>query len=71
MRFDPSSPGLLYRLADNGDGMDQAGQHPAQTRPRPSPPAVPGLAIVTRLPRRLGSAPHPQLKDVISHERYP
>ena len=24
MRFDPSSPGLLSRLPDDGDGMDQA-----------------------------------------------
>jgi hypothetical protein len=24
MRFDPSSPGLLFRLPDDGDGMDQA-----------------------------------------------
>jgi hypothetical protein len=24
MRFDPSSPGLLPRLPDDGDGMDQA-----------------------------------------------
>jgi hypothetical protein len=26
-RFDPSSPGPLNRLADDGDGMDQA-RHP-------------------------------------------
>jgi hypothetical protein len=26
-RFDPSSPGLLPRLPDDGDGMDQA-RHP-------------------------------------------
>ena len=28
MRFDPSSPGLLSRLPDDGDGMDQA-RHPS------------------------------------------
>jgi hypothetical protein len=27
MRFDPSSPGPLSRLPDDGDGMDQA-RHP-------------------------------------------
>jgi hypothetical protein len=32
MRFDPSSPGLLSRLPDDGDGMDQARHHPAQAR---------------------------------------
>jgi hypothetical protein len=32
MRFDPSSPGLLFRLADDGDGMDQGRPHPALTR---------------------------------------
>jgi hypothetical protein len=31
-RFDPSSPGLLSRLPDDGDGMDQAAPRPAQTR---------------------------------------
>jgi hypothetical protein len=32
MRFDPSSPGLLPRLPDDGDGMNQARHHPAQAR---------------------------------------
>ena len=33
MRFDPSSPGLLSRLPDDGDGMDQARHPSALTRP--------------------------------------
>jgi hypothetical protein len=32
MRFDPSSPGLLSRLPDDGDGMDQARHPSAQAR---------------------------------------
>jgi hypothetical protein len=31
-RLDQPSPGLLSRLADDGDGMDQARPHPAQPR---------------------------------------
>jgi hypothetical protein len=34
-RFDPSSPGLLSRLPDDGDGMDQARPTPARGAPRP------------------------------------
>jgi hypothetical protein len=30
MRFDPSSPGLLPRLPDDGDGMDQARHTPGR-----------------------------------------
>jgi hypothetical protein len=33
MRFDPSSPGLLSRLPDDGDGMDQARDPYALARP--------------------------------------
>jgi hypothetical protein len=33
MRFDPSSPGLLSRLPDDGDGMDQARHHYALDAP--------------------------------------
>jgi hypothetical protein len=33
MRFDPSSPGLLSRLPDDGDGMDQARHTPARGAP--------------------------------------
>jgi hypothetical protein len=38
MRFDPSSPGLLSRLADDGDGMDQGRHPPARGAPRLRPP---------------------------------
>jgi hypothetical protein len=33
MRFDPSSPGLLNRLPDDGDGMGQAPPHPCAGAP--------------------------------------
>jgi hypothetical protein len=59
-RLDPPSPGLLFRLPDDGDGMDQGRPHPALARPQHNPPArgspadSPGLVTITRLHRPSG-----------------